>query len=720
MKEAAAVILPLREAHRDPVAPPVESHERSLADLVRAATAALWRHAGLLLASLCVGLALGAAVLALRVPVYTAQAAIVIDPRLGDDGLGDQAPTIFLADALIVDSEVEVIRSERLMSRVAASLGLIGQETDAGGPQHRAALDTLARAVLVEREARTYVIRIEARSDRPQMARQIADAVADSYFKQRTEMQQRKARDAGQWLSDEAKRLSEELMGAERRVAAFLTTHGLSESREDDPVLRELTQVRAAQTELRQRIAQAEAEAAALSAHLARAGDDARRLAELLDPALTDPALTRLQTQLSDLLARLSLDPNAPTQTAGTALTDQLSAAIATEIARRADARLHSVETARREAGLLTAREAELAAQARDRRDRRIELSALQREADILRARYDALISRDQASRALAPAPGIPARLIARPVTPDRASGASAQAVLGALAIGGLLVGVGLVFLRAQLDDRLRDPDDVGNRVGLRSLGVVPRMTRRDARDLASALPPWTRALPRAERHRLALAQAARDTRCQELVITLRRVLFALGIGKETTLQLGRDTPYRCIGITAAGEGDDEGKSLFAANLATYLARAGHAVLLVDGDLEKRTLTRSFAGAIGVEGRVPHPLGTDPGMELMRAPIDEGLELAFSAAPVTGGGGGAAAQALALMRALDRLGDTAKIPTAKIPTAKIPMAEMPTGEMPTGEIMTAEIVVIDLPALSANADPPPLSRLVDDTIVTAV
>ncbi|MEL6234616.1 MAG: hypothetical protein AAFR46_09415, partial [Pseudomonadota bacterium] len=32
---------------------------------------------------------------------------------------------------------------------------------------------------------------------------------------------------------------------------------------------------------------------------------------------------------------------------------------------------------------------------------------------------------------------------------------------------------------------------------------------------------------------------------------------------------------------------------------------------------------------------------------------------------------------------------------------------------------TAEIVVIDLPALSANADPPPLSRLVDDTIVTA-
>ncbi|MEM9048157.1 MAG: Wzz/FepE/Etk N-terminal domain-containing protein [Pseudomonadota bacterium] len=678
MKEAAAVIMPLRAGDAAKTAGAPASEERDVAALFTSARTALRRNLGLLLLATLAGLAVGAALVALRQPVYTATAAIVIDPRLGDDGLGDQAPTIFLADALIVDSEVEVMRSERLMSRVAERLGLL----EPGAQDNRGAvLDGLTDAIRIEREARTYVIRIRAQADSPEVARGIADAVADSYFAQRSEIQRGQARETGLWLSEEAARLSAALTEAERRVAAFMTAHDLTETREEDPVLRALLQLRAAKTDAERRISQVEAEAAALTAFLATAEADPAALAGMLDPALSDPTLTRLQTQLSDLLAQRSTLTDVA---AATPIVARLAEALGTAIAQRAEARRQTAETLRREVALLDGRERALLARNALRQDLRIDLGALRREVGVLQAHYDALISREQAGRALAPLPGIPARLIERPVTPDRPSGPAPALVLATMAVAGLLVGLGLVFLREQLDDGMREVDGVTARTGLRCLGVVPQLNRRDVSALSAALPPWTRALPRIERRRLALAHAAQGNHCPDLIIALRRVLFALGIGKETTLRLGRDTPFRCVGVTALRAG--EGKSFLAANLAMYLARIGHSVLLVDGDLGRRTLTRNFAGMVATDNAAP-PQIVDASADLLRASLGPNLDLAFCAAPVADDEAGARSHAV--LRALEATGHG------------------------------CEIVVVDLPLAGPAADPPILAEIADDILLAA-
>ena len=66
--------------------------------------------------ALATGLALS------RPDYYYASSAIMIDPRLGGSGEA-AAPTIYLADALVVDSEIEVLRSDRLLRRVLEKLG---------------------------------------------------------------------------------------------------------------------------------------------------------------------------------------------------------------------------------------------------------------------------------------------------------------------------------------------------------------------------------------------------------------------------------------------------------------------------------------------------------------------------------------------------------------------------------------------------------------------
>jgi capsular exopolysaccharide synthesis family protein len=136
------------------------------------------------------------------------------------------------------------------------------------------------------------------------------------------------------------------------------------------------------------------------------------------------------------------------------------------------------------------------------------------------------------------------------------------DAALGAFA--GLLLGVGICFVREQLDDRVHSAHEVERATGLPLLVQLPY-------DEESAKHPEH--LAAIERPLASLSEAARSLR--------------------TAIQfLGTTKPVKVVVVTSAAPG--EGKSLVAANLAAVYAQAGNRTLLVAADLRRPRLSTMF------------------------------------------------------------------------------------------------------------------------------
>jgi tyrosine-protein kinase len=156
------------------------------------------------------------------------------------------------------------------------------------------------------------------------------------------------------------------------------------------------------------------------------------------------------------------------------------------------------------------------------------------------------------------------AELIAQAEVPTSPSSPKPKrdAALGGMV--GLLLGLGIAFLREQLDDRIRGREDAEAATNLTVLAELP------ADEEAAKRPTEVAAH---ERPSGLLAEAARG---------LRTSLTFLGV----------DEPLRKIVVTSSGPG--EGKSFVAANLAAVYAQAGMKTILVSADLRKPRLDTLF------------------------------------------------------------------------------------------------------------------------------
>ena len=128
----------------------------------------------------------------------------------------------------------------------------------------------------------------------------------------------------------------------------------------------------------------------------------------------------------------------------------------------------------------------------------------------------------------------------------------------------GLVLGVGLAFLRDHLDTRVRHASELSERLGLPLLGRLPEP-------------------PRGLRNRSKLVMLEEPTShaAEPFRVLLTNLEF-----------VSHEKPARTIMVTSARE--REGKSTTAANLAVTLARTGKRVALVDLDLRRPFLHEFF------------------------------------------------------------------------------------------------------------------------------
>jgi polysaccharide biosynthesis transport protein len=166
----------------------------------------------------------------------------------------------------------------------------------------------------------------------------------------------------------------------------------------------------------------------------------------------------------------------------------------------------------------------------------------------------------------LSPAKISPPSIASDAVLPPKPSSPN-KTLNGSLGLAlGLLIGVGIAFLREMLSDELRGRADFEDHAGVPVLAVIPKVAS------------WRR---KSEAKLVTLDQP--KSVVSEAYRTLRTsILFS-------AMQRGLHT------IMVASANGGEGKSTTAANLAVVLADSGKRVVLISADLRKPRLHRFFS-----------------------------------------------------------------------------------------------------------------------------
>lgn len=129
--------------------------------------------------------------------------------------------------------------------------------------------------------------------------------------------------------------------------------------------------------------------------------------------------------------------------------------------------------------------------------------------------------------------------------------------------LGGLTLGIALAFLAEVLDQSVRTQDDVEQRLGQPFLGVIPQAVLGDGKVYKPLL-------------------AKELSLTSEAFRNLRTMIDFAGVGGKA----------KALIVTSTVQG--EGKTYVASNLAVALAQLGESVLLIDGDLRRPQIHRTF------------------------------------------------------------------------------------------------------------------------------
>jgi len=200
-------------------------------------------------------------------------------------------------------------------------------------------------------------------------------------------------------------------------------------------------------------------------------------------------------------------------------------------------------------------------------------LRELQREVDTNRALYDTFMNRLKETSATSDLETANARIVDQATVPTDPVKPRKSLIVGVAGLLALFVGIGIALLLEALNNTFKSTEDVESKLNLPVLGILPLVKGKT------------------ERGRIArLFQTNTDKGFAESVRTIRTSLVLAGM----------DNPHKRIVVTSSIPG--EGKTSVAANLAFALAQMGDKVLLVDADMRRPTLAKSFDQPVGTPG----------------------------------------------------------------------------------------------------------------------
>jgi polysaccharide biosynthesis transport protein len=564
----------------------------------------LWRGRTTIVLCALAALALAVVYVALAPREYTAVTQILIDPSdLRAVGTDTQPAQANDAALLQVDSQVSVLTSDAVLRRVVAAEGLdhdpefvrgpsllsvlLGRNDIPGG-RSLAALNELKRRVKVNRDERTYVIEVDVTSRDPNKAVSIANAIAQAYLAEQTQVRADSARQVSQSLTSRLKELKDSVREAEDKVEAYKQRNNLLAASGQLVTDQQLTDMDNQ-----------------LSAAHARTTDAKARLEQVeqvqhskdengaFPAALQSPTITALRGQYAEVMRReaeqtASLGALHPAVIDIQAQAERLRRMIDAEIDRAAVAARTEYESAKSSEQMLAANFATLKETAMGNSEAMVGLRELERDAQASRDIYQAFLVRARETGAQEQVDTKNIRVLSKADLPQKRTSPppSLLVALGAMMLGAA-AGTGIVLVRPSVG-----PAE-GRAPGRASRGALRKAaTALGLRSRAATGVPVLAVLPAGD---VSFALETVDDPASPFGKEMRKVYDEV---QASHASRGNQS----VLVLAADDADDT--AMVALTLAA-VAAATQRVLLIDADLRRRTLAaldaeESDAGLVDV------------------------------------------------------------------------------------------------------------------------
>lgn len=538
----------------------------NLSTLVRIVSEWRW----VILGCVAVGLALALVATLLATPLYRASATLEMNPpQVEVLGQGKSGQAMVANDRDFLPTQYGLLRSRALAERVAQELNLGGNPAFVPEGIDRASGTRIAAARLqggfdVDPLPQSRLVEISFVSEDPALAARVTNAFADNFINSSLERRYESSAYARRFLQQQINRLKGELESTERRLVAYAQREGIippsgggapgqsggggggnggslagaSLGGLNEALTAATARRIAAEQAYRQALsvtqtAEVNERIAPLRAQLAAAQNEYRQKSTQFQDDY--PEMVRLRMQI-----------------------ESIEEAIRTESARavggRANTLLAEFRAAQNAERQLQERVNQLRGNVLDERGRSIQYNILQRELDTNRGLYDALLQR---YREIGIAGGVGTNAISIVDRAEAPGGPFTPNLILNLLIGAG-IGFALGFLAALgldiLNDVIKSPDDVRNKLGLASLGMIPKKSGNEPllEDLKDRTSPVSEAY------------------------------FSLSSALPFTTEHGTPKSLLVTSSRAA-----EGKSSTTLAVSQNFARLGNRVLLIDADLRK-------------------------------------------------------------------------------------------------------------------------------------
>ena len=404
----------------------------------------------------------------------------------------------------------------------------------------------------------TSLVQIHYDSPVPAFSARVANAIAEGFIASGLERRFGAASYAKTYLEDQLKLVKSRLEDSERQLVAFAQKENLVSSTDGQSLVSQNLSA------LNASLAEAQAQRIRAQGRWSQA-QAASGAAMMTGDMLGTSIIRELQSQRAQLQGQYQqklqvFGADYPEMLQLKGQMDDLDKQITAEVTNIRSTVKAEYDAAASQERLLQGQLNSLRTQSLDVDDRSIDYNIIKREVDTNRQLYDGLLQRYKEVGIAGDVRSNNVTIIDRAQVPG---GRFKPSLTRNLAIGlllGLILGVLVAFVLDFLDDTIKTPEDIEQRLKLAVLGIIPKLAKQTPSEAVKDL-------------RSAFSESYRSVR--------------------TALQFSTDQGVpRVLLVTSAGPG--EGKSTSSLTLARNFAQMGKSVLLIEGDLRNPSLHKTM------------------------------------------------------------------------------------------------------------------------------